>query len=264
MSPCRPTAPRKLTFTGSTDVAAACVERPRSSSCTRRWSSAATRRSSSSRTRTSTPPSTAPWWRRCATSARPARPRTGSTSTRAVAPEFTDRLAERMAALRVGRGTEPGVQVGPMIDRLEGQDRDAGRRGGAGRGRRRGRRRALEGRVGSTRRRCSRRRTGRALLEEEIFGPVAPSRRSQTLDEASTWRTPPSTASSPTRSPATWTAPCAWPSGSTPGWSAINQGVVSNPAAPFGGVKASGLGAREAARGSRSTWRRRYVGIRPR
>src|SRR5690606_25730338 len=34
----------------------------------------------------------------------------------AVADEFARRLAERMAALVVGRGTEPGVDVGPLID----------------------------------------------------------------------------------------------------------------------------------------------------
>ena len=35
---------------------------------------------------------------------------------RSVADAFADRLAERMAALRVGRGTDDGVQVGPLID----------------------------------------------------------------------------------------------------------------------------------------------------
>ena len=35
---------------------------------------------------------------------------------RSVAGAFADKLAERMAALRVGRGTDDGVQVGPLID----------------------------------------------------------------------------------------------------------------------------------------------------
>ena len=34
----------------------------------------------------------------------------------AVADEFAARMADRMAALRVGRGTEHGVQVGPLVD----------------------------------------------------------------------------------------------------------------------------------------------------
>src|SRR5579862_5620043 len=35
---------------------------------------------------------------------------------RGVADEFGHRLAERMAAMKVGRGTEQGVEVGPLID----------------------------------------------------------------------------------------------------------------------------------------------------
>src|SRR5579862_4695017 len=35
---------------------------------------------------------------------------------RPVADEFAGRLAERMAAMKVGRGTEQGVEVGPLID----------------------------------------------------------------------------------------------------------------------------------------------------
>jgi succinate-semialdehyde dehydrogenase/glutarate-semialdehyde dehydrogenase len=34
---------------------------------------------------------------------------------RPVADEFTYRLADRMARLRIGRGTEPGIELGPMI-----------------------------------------------------------------------------------------------------------------------------------------------------
>src|SRR5580693_1747933 len=36
-----------------------------------------------------------------------------------IAEEFSTRLAERMGALRVGRGTEPGVDVGPLIDEAQ-------------------------------------------------------------------------------------------------------------------------------------------------
>ena len=35
---------------------------------------------------------------------------------RQVAEEFAARLAERMGSLKVGRGTEEGVAVGPLID----------------------------------------------------------------------------------------------------------------------------------------------------
>ncbi len=36
-----------------------------------------------------------------------------------VAEEFSKRLAERMARLKIGRGTEDGVDVGPLIDRAQ-------------------------------------------------------------------------------------------------------------------------------------------------
>src|SRR4051812_28419242 len=42
-----------------------------------------------------------------------------------VAGEFASRLAERMSAEQVGRGTEQGVTVGPLIDRIQ-RDRVAG------------------------------------------------------------------------------------------------------------------------------------------
>src|ERR1700692_2788013 len=33
-----------------------------------------------------------------------------------IAQEFAQRLAERMGAMKVGRGTDPDVDVGPLID----------------------------------------------------------------------------------------------------------------------------------------------------
>ena len=55
-----------------------------------------------------------------------------------VADEFAARLAERMGALKVGRGTEDGVDVGPLVDAKQPATRspswsqdavDAGRQG---------------------------------------------------------------------------------------------------------------------------------------
>ena len=43
----------------------------------------------------------------------------------------------------------------------------------------------------------------------------------------------------------------------------INQGVVSNPAAPFGGVKHSGFGREGGTEGIEEYLETRYVGIRP-
>ena len=107
---------RKLSFTGSTEVGKRLIRRPPSRCSGCRWSWAATPRSWCSPTPTSTPPSTAPCWPRCATGARPAPPPTASYVQRPVAEEFAARLAERMGSLKVGRGTEEGVGVGPLID----------------------------------------------------------------------------------------------------------------------------------------------------
>ena len=147
-------------------------------SSTARWSSAATRRSWSSPTPTSTRRSTARWSRRCATPARPARRPTGSTSRRAVAEEFSRRLAERMAALRVGPGTDERHQVGPLVNAdAVAKVRRAGRRARSRTGAH-----ALTGGSRPTGRglvlpadRADRTcRPDAAILREEIFGPVAP------------------------------------------------------------------------------------------
>jgi succinate-semialdehyde dehydrogenase / glutarate-semialdehyde dehydrogenase len=161
-----------------------------------------------------------------------------------VADEFSARLAARMGALKVGRGTEPDTDVGPLID-----DRqrtvvtelvdDAVRRGA----------RVLTG--------------GQALdgpgyffaptvlagvpasaraLAEEIFGPVAPVAAFSTEEDAlrAANRTPYGlVAYLYTRD-----LPRALrvAEGLETGMVGLNQGIVSNPAAPFGGVKQSGFG----------------------
>ena len=94
-----------------------------------------------------------------------------------VADEFSRRLAERMAALRVGPGTDDDTEVGPLVnDETRGQGRRAG--AGRGRGRRQGRRRRhppRSHRASTTSRPCcSTYRPMRGILGEEIFGPVAP------------------------------------------------------------------------------------------
>ena len=94
-----------------------------------------------------------------------------------LADEFARRMAERMGALKVGRGSDPDTDVGPLIDddqRAQGRRarrrRQAARRARAAR--RRARRRArLLLRADRARRRAA---DDARLLDEEIFGPVAP------------------------------------------------------------------------------------------
>jgi len=164
-----------------------------------------------------------------------------------LAQEFSRRLAERMGALKVGRGTQPDVDVGPLIDEaqrgkvteLVGDAVDRGAR-------------VLTG---------GERLSGPAhpgyffeptvladvpddarLLGEEIFGPVAPvvafSSDEQALAAAN--RTEYGlVAYVYTRDLDRAFRVC---EGIESGMIGLNQGVVSNPAAPFGGVKQSGFG----------------------
>ena len=161
-----------------------------------------------------------------------------------VADEFSRRLGERMAALPIGRGVEDGVVVGPLIDSVA-RDKvaslvdDAVRRG-------------AEVVVGGS----SLDGEGyfypptvltnvpedAEMRHEEIFGPVAPIATFETEEEAI------AAANDTEFGLATYVFTrdldrafrvC---ERLETGMIGLNQGIVSNPAAPFGGVKQSGLG----------------------
>ena len=182
---------------------------------------------------------------------------------RPVADEFARRLTERLSAMKVGRGTEDGVQVGPLIDerqrtKVVGLVEDAVGRGaevltGGG---------ALDGPgyffaptvlsgVSPDAR----------LGREEIFGPVAPivafdddaeaiaaandtdyglvayvftSGLDRALHVAEALQT---------------------------GMVGLNQGMVSNAAAPFGGIKQSGFGREGGAEGIDEYLSTKYVAV---
>jgi succinate-semialdehyde dehydrogenase / glutarate-semialdehyde dehydrogenase len=161
-----------------------------------------------------------------------------------VAEEFARRLAERMGALKVGRGTEPDVDVGPLIDEdqrekvteLVGDAVDRGARLLLGGGHADGRGYFFEPTVLADVPDDAR------VLGEEIFGPVAPiatfTSEEQALAAAN--RTEYGlVAYVYTQDLARAFRVC---EGIESGMIGLNQGVVSNPAAPFGGVKQSGFG----------------------
>ena len=161
-----------------------------------------------------------------------------------VAEEFSRRLAERMGALKVGRGTEPDVDVGPLIDEAQRGKvtelvDDAVTRGA----------RVLLGGAPTGERGYFFEPTvladvpdGARLLSEEIFGPVAPVATFTTEEQAlaAANRTEYGlVAYVYTRDLSRAFRVC---EGIESGMIGLNQGVVSNPAAPFGGVKQSGFG----------------------
>jgi len=162
----------------------------------------------------------------------------------AVAEEFAARLAARMGALTVGRGTEAGVQVGPLIDdagreKVEELVADAVDRGGkpvTGGAR-------LDGPgffypptvIGGV-------SPGARILTEEVFGPVAPIATFESDDEAI------AAANDTEFGLVSYAFTQSWSRGMRlvedlqSGMVGLNRGLVSNPAAPFGGIKQSGFG----------------------
>jgi succinate-semialdehyde dehydrogenase/glutarate-semialdehyde dehydrogenase len=161
-----------------------------------------------------------------------------------VAEAFAGKLAERMGAMKVGRGTEEGVQVGPLIDKnavdkvseLVGDALDKGAKAVVGA-------RPGDGRgyfylptvladvPGDAR-----------VLKEEIFGPVAPVASFD--DEESAIEAANDTEFGLVAYVYTRDLKRAFRvvEGLETGMVGLNQGLVSNPAAPFGGVKQSGVG----------------------
>ena len=161
-----------------------------------------------------------------------------------LADEFAKRLADRMDALKVGRGTEDGVDVGPLID-ADQQGKvaelvdDAVAKGatcvvGGSK---------LEGAgyfyeptvlagVGPEAR----------LLKEEIFGPVAPVASFGSDEEAIAAANDTEFGLVSYVYTSDLKRALRVCEGLETGMIGLNQGMVSNAGAPFGGVKQSGVG----------------------
>jgi succinate-semialdehyde dehydrogenase/glutarate-semialdehyde dehydrogenase len=161
-----------------------------------------------------------------------------------VAEEFARRLAERMGAMKVGRGTDEKVDVGPLIDAKQRTKVDELVQDAVGRGAKvllGGA--ALDGRGYFFEPTVLTAVPGDArLLGEEIFGPVAPIATFSSEDEAidAANRTEYGLVAYVfTRDLARSFRVC---ERIETGMIGLNQGVVSNAAAPFGGVKQSGFG----------------------
>ena len=162
----------------------------------------------------------------------------------AVADDFTARLAERMGKLKVGRGTDEGVDVGPLIDddqrskvaELVDDAVGKGARALVGGSKLDGAGYFYEPTVlGDV--------TPEArLLKEEIFGPVAPVASFDSEEEAIAAANDTEYGLVPyvfTNDLKRALRVC---EGLESGMVGLNQGMVSNAGAPFGGVKQSGIG----------------------
>ncbi|MEA2398835.1 MAG: succinate-semialdehyde dehydrogenase / glutarate-semialdehyde dehydrogenase [Thermoleophilaceae bacterium] len=180
-----------------------------------------------------------------------------------VASQFAEKLAERLGSMKVGRGTEQDVEVGPLIDAVQ-RDKvselveDARSKGAkvlVGGHAREGAGYFFDPTV------LSDVPPDAKLLEEEIFGPVAPVASFQSEEDAV------AAANNTvyglvayvyTRDIKRALRVC---EGLDTGMVGLNQGMVSNPAAPFGGVKQSGFGREGGAEGIEEYLETKYVAV---
>ncbi|MFD9888633.1 NAD-dependent succinate-semialdehyde dehydrogenase [Amycolatopsis sp. NPDC059027] len=163
---------------------------------------------------------------------------------RDVADEFARRLTERMQALPMGRGTEEGVVVGPLIDekavaKVTELVKDATDRGA----------RVLTGGAGVDGPGHFYQATvltdvpqEARMTSEEIFGPVAPITPFDTEDEAVAKANDTEFGLVSYLYTSDVKRALRVSERLEAGMIGLNQGIVSNPAAPFGGIKQSGLG----------------------
>ncbi len=180
-----------------------------------------------------------------------------------VADQFAAKLAERMGALKVGRGTEEGVQVGPLIDATQRAKVDDLVRDAIGKG--------ATAVVGGHARDgagyfydptvLTHVPASADMLHEEIFGPVAPITGFSDEDEAIA------------AANATEYGLVAYVftrdikralrvvERLETGMVGLNQGMVSNAAAPFGGIKQSGFGREGGHEGIEEYLETKYVAV---
>jgi succinate-semialdehyde dehydrogenase/glutarate-semialdehyde dehydrogenase len=182
---------------------------------------------------------------------------------RSVMDEFAARLTERMSGLRLGRGSEEGTDVGPLIDATQ-RDKVAG---------------LVEDAVS----RGAKLLTGGGVAEgngyfypptvladvphdarvqkEELFGPVAPLTPFDTDDEAVAMANDTEFGLVSYVFTADLNRALRVCERLETGMIGLNQGLVSNPAAPFGGVKQSGLGREGGRAGIDEYLETKYVAI---
>lgn len=161
-----------------------------------------------------------------------------------VAAEFSRRLAERMAALRVGPGVEESTQLGPLVnaeavDKVDALVQDAVSGGAT----------VIVGGARPDRAGCYYQPTvltdvkpGSQILREEIFGPVAPIVTFTTEDEAVRLANDTEYGLVGYLYTGDLARGLRVAERMESGMIGLNRGLVSDPAAPFGGTKQSGMG----------------------
>jgi succinate-semialdehyde dehydrogenase/glutarate-semialdehyde dehydrogenase len=180
-----------------------------------------------------------------------------------IADEFAEKLAEKMGQMKVARGTEEGAEVGPLIDgdqlgKVEGLVNDALDKGA----------KALVG---------GQKLDGHGyfyqptvlndvpkeaeLRYEEIFGPVAPVFSFDSEEEAIAAANDTEYGLVSYVYTSNLRRALRVIEGLQTGMVGLNQGMVSNAAAPFGGIKQSGFGREGGYEGLEEYLETKYVAI---
>ena len=181
----------------------------------------------------------------------------------AVAEEFSRKFAAKMAAMTLGKGTKKGVTVGPLID-AKARDKvselldDAVAKGAAvltGGEPQKGPGYFFAPTVLTDVPRSAR------LQKEEIFGPVAPITTFRNDAEAIRMANDTEYGLVAYLFTESLTRAISTSEALEYGMVGVNQGIISNPAAPFGGVKQSGFGREGGFEGIDEYLETKYVGI---
>jgi succinate-semialdehyde dehydrogenase / glutarate-semialdehyde dehydrogenase len=177
-----------------------------------------------------------------------------------LAEPFAHALAEAMRGVRVGGGLEPESELGPLIsaaacakvDTLLADAHERGARVLAG-----GRRLGGDGWFYAPTV-LDRVPAGAAILADEIFGPVAPVQAFADEEEAITMANATEHGLVAYVYSRDWRRALAVGEAIETGMVGINRGIVSDPAAPFGGVKQSGVGREGGSHGLREFLEPKY------
>jgi succinate-semialdehyde dehydrogenase / glutarate-semialdehyde dehydrogenase len=181
----------------------------------------------------------------------------------AVADEFSARFAERLAGLKVGPGLDEGTDLGPLVNedtrsKVASLVDDAVKTGG----------RLVTGGHAPERRGYFYEPTvldavpaDAGILDQEIFGPVAPIVRFTDTDQAITLANGTEYGLVSYLYTRDLRRALQVAEALEAGMVGINRGVVSDPAAPFGGVKQSGLGREGAHDGLLEFTETKYIAV---
>jgi len=182
---------------------------------------------------------------------------------RSVYQKFTEALVQRMSAIKVGPGTAADTGCGALINRAAVEKIEALLADAVGRGAR-----VMLGGTAPAGPGCFYPPTvlvdvppGAAILQQEIFGPVAVLVPFDTVAEAIAAANDTEYGLVAYVYTADLKVGLRMDEALESGMVAINRGLVSDPAAPFGGVKQSGLGREGSHHGLREFTEAKYIAV---